>query len=90
MGSTHRLRGCLAKMFNQNLLVRKQTNPESRTFFKTGLDHPKSQYHEKGGGDAGRNVLDKNELKRHENQMQYMVLYWILKLEGGQGTKKTF
>lgn len=63
MGSTHHPHDCLAKMFNQNLLMRKQTNPESGTFFKTTcLDCPKCQQHREKNG-SGRNVLDKNELE---------------------------
>lgn len=46
MGSAHYLHAILAKKFNQNLLLRKKTNLESETFFKTTELHcPKCQCH---------------------------------------------
>lgn len=65
--------------------MKKQTNPESGTFFKTtGLDCPKCQYHGKKKKKGKENVLDKSGLKRHENQVQHMILYWILEPVGKQ------
>ena len=89
MGSAHYLHVILAKKFNQNLLLRKKTNLESETFFKTTELHcPKCQCH--GGKKTGRNVLDKNGLKKHDNQGQCMSFYWILKLGKRKTAKKTF
>lgn len=89
--SIHYLHAILAKMFNQNLLRRKQTNPESETFFNTTeLDRPKCQCHGGWGWGTGRSVLDKNGLKKHDNQEQYMIFHWILKLGKRKTSKKTF